>query len=78
MLCEKIVIECVGVDVNIGDFVYNVNVGRNEFFEVMCELDVSVCELKLIMVKIYICFDKLIYYIVLKYLEIILKNLEEK
>ena len=77
-LCEKIAIERAGADANIGDFVYNANVGRNELFEAMCELDVSARELKPIMAKIHTCFDKLIYYTVLKYSEIISKNLEEK
>ena len=36
-LCEKIAIERAGADANIGDFVYNANVGRNELFEAMCE-----------------------------------------
>ncbi|MGG0649172.1 histidine kinase N-terminal domain-containing protein [Bacillus mycoides] len=48
-LCEKIAIERAGADANIGDFVYNANVGRNELFEAMCELDVSARELKPIM-----------------------------
>ena len=77
-LCEKIAIERAGADANIGDFVYNANVGRNELFEAMCELDVSARELKPIMGKIHNCFDRLIYYTVLKYSEIISKNLEEK
>lgn len=66
-----------GADANIGDFVYNANVGRNELFEAMCELDVSARELKPIMNQIHTCFDKLIYYTVLKYSEIISRNLEE-
>ncbi|MGG2092310.1 BA2291 family sporulation histidine kinase [Bacillus sp. S13(2024)] len=77
-LCEKIAIERAGADANIGDFVYNANIGRNELFEAMCELDVSARELKPIMAKIHTCFDRLIYYTVLKYSEIISKNLEEK
>ncbi|WP_090995781.1 BA2291 family sporulation histidine kinase [Bacillus sp. 491mf] len=77
-LCEKIAIERAKADANIGDFVYNANVGRNELFEAMCELDVNARELKPIMGKIHICFDRLIYYTVLKYSEIISKNLEEK
>ena len=76
-LCEKIAIERAGADANIGDFVYNANVGRNELFEAMCELDVSARELKPIMAQIHTCFDKLIYYTVLKYSEIISRNLEE-
>ncbi len=35
-------------------------------------------ELKPIMAQIHTCFDKLIYYTVLKYSEIISRNLEEK
>ncbi|WP_338059091.1 BA2291 family sporulation histidine kinase [Bacillus gaemokensis] len=77
-LCEKIAIERAGADANIGDFVYNANVGRNELFEAMCELDVKARELKPIMTKIHTCFDRLIYYTVLKYSEIISRNLEEK
>ncbi|EOP55149.1 hypothetical protein KOY_03317 [Bacillus cereus VDM021] len=77
-LCEKIAIERAGADANIGDFVYNANVGRNELFEAMCELDVKARELKPIITKIHTCFDKLIYYTVLKYSEIISRNLEEK
>lgn len=78
LLCEKIAIERAEADANIGDFVYNANVGRNELFEAMCELDVSARELKPIMGKIHTCFDRLIYYTVLKYSEIISNNLEEK
>ena len=43
----------------------------------MCELDVSARELKPIMAQVHTCFDKLIYYTVLKYSEIITRNLEE-
>lgn len=32
-LCEKIAIERAGADANIGDFVYNANVGRNELLK---------------------------------------------
>lgn len=77
-MCEKIAIERAGAEANIGDFVYNANVGRNAIFEAMCELDVKASELKPIMSRIHTCFDHLIYYTVLKYSEIISKNLEEK
>jgi signal transduction histidine kinase len=77
-LCEKIAIERAQADVNIGDFVYNANVGRNELLEAMCELDVMASELKPIITKIHTSFDRLIYYTVLKYSEIISKNLEAK
>lgn len=77
-VCEKIAIERAGADVNIGDFVYNANVGRNEVFEAMCDLDVSARELKPIMKQIHTYFDRLIYYTVLKYSEIVSRNLEEK
>ncbi|MFX3623078.1 MAG: histidine kinase N-terminal domain-containing protein [Ectobacillus sp.] len=77
-LCDKIATERAKADVNIGDFVYNVNVGRNELFEAMCNLDVKASELKPIITKVHSCFDRFIYYTVLKYSEIISKNLEEK
>lgn len=77
-VCEKIAIERAEAEANIGDFVYNANIGRNALFEAMCELDVKASELKPIMSKIHTCFDQLIYYTVLKYSEIISRNLEEK
>ncbi|WP_369899818.1 BA2291 family sporulation histidine kinase [Bacillus manliponensis] len=78
MMCEKIAIERAGAEANIGDFVYNANVGRNALFEALCELDVKASELKPIMDRMHTYFDHLIYYTVLKYSEIISKNLEEK
>ncbi|WP_051316994.1 histidine kinase N-terminal domain-containing protein [Ectobacillus panaciterrae] len=77
-LCAKIATERAQADVNIGEFVHNVNVGRNELFEAMCELDVKARELKPLITKIHSCFDQLIYFTVLKYSEIITKSLEEK
>ena len=35
-LCEKIAIERAGADANIGDFVYNANVGRKMNFSKRC------------------------------------------
>ncbi|MFD3450041.1 histidine kinase N-terminal domain-containing protein [Microbacteriaceae bacterium 4G12] len=77
-LCQKIALERAQADVNIGDFVYNSNVGRNELFELMYKMDAKAYEIKPIITKIHLCFDQLIYYTVLKYSEIISRNLEEK
>lgn len=76
-LCEKIAIERAGADANIGDFVYNANVGRNELFEAM-RIGCKRSRTETDYTKIHTCFDKLIYYTVLKYSEIISRNLEEK
>jgi signal transduction histidine kinase len=77
-ICHKIASERAQADVNIGEFVYNVNVGRNELFEAMYGLDVKASELKPLITKVHHCFDAMIYHTVLKYSEIITKTLEEK
>ena len=75
-LCEKIAIERAGADANI-EILFITQTWEEMNFSKRCELDVSARELKPIMAKIHTCFDKLIYYTVLKYSEIISKNLEE-
>ncbi|MFB9758026.1 histidine kinase N-terminal domain-containing protein [Ectobacillus funiculus] len=77
-ICRKIAAERAQTGENIGNFVYNTNLGRHELFEAMFKMDVKAFELQPIASKIHLCFDYLIYYTVLIYSEIIGKNLEEK
>ncbi len=77
-ICYKIAIERAAADANIGDFVYNANVGRSELFKEMHKFDLTVDELQPVINIINTWFDQFIYFTVLKYSEIITGSLEEK
>ncbi|MBO9129312.1 histidine kinase N-terminal domain-containing protein [Bacillus sp. 165] len=77
-LCHKIAIERAEADVNIGDFVYNANVGRSELFKEMHKFDLTLEELQPVINIINTVFDQFIYFTVLKYSEIITGSLEKQ
>jgi signal transduction histidine kinase len=73
-LAYKVAQERVQSGVNIGEFVYNVNLGRSEIFKHLDQSDISLIELQPVINKINQCFDQFIYHAVMQYTEI--KNLD--
>lgn len=77
-LCNKIASERVKAEANIGDFVYNTNIGRNALFKKMCTFEVKAIELLPLIDKVHKFFDYLTYSTVLRYSAIIAKNLQDQ
>ncbi|MDZ5470152.1 histidine kinase N-terminal domain-containing protein [Bacillus sp. 31A1R] len=77
-IAQSIAVERVNAKINIGDFVYNVNVGRSTVFEFLLSTDLDKTELQHFIQKINFCFDKFLYYAVSRYTEEKNKIIEEK
>lgn len=77
-LANEISEERVKADINIGEFVYNVSLGRTVLYSCISQLDVPLSELQETMNKINFCFDKFLYYAVSYYTEAKNKIIEEK
>lgn len=77
-MCDKIASERVKAEANIGDFVYNTNIGRNALFEKMCTFDAKAIDLLPLIDKVHRFFDHLTYYTVLRYSSIIAENLQNQ
>ncbi|MFD1736516.1 histidine kinase N-terminal domain-containing protein [Bacillus salitolerans] len=77
-LADKVAIERFGAKVNIGEFIYNVNIGRSEIFKHLNDSQIPLEMLQPTINKINSCFDQFIYFAVLKYTELKDKDLEEK
>ncbi|WP_209124314.1 histidine kinase N-terminal domain-containing protein [Alkalihalobacillus sp. BA299] len=77
-LAYKVAIERATTDVNIGEFIYNVNLGRSVIFQSLEEIDLSVKSLQPIINKINFCFDQFIYHAVYKYTELKDVQLQDK
>ncbi|WP_216829343.1 histidine kinase N-terminal domain-containing protein [Alkalihalobacterium elongatum] len=73
-LAYKVAIERVTADVNISEFIYNVNIGRTTIFQSLEDMDLSLKSVQPIINKINFCFDQFIYHAVYKYTE--LKNIQ--
>lgn len=74
----KVATERVRVNINIGDFVYNVNIGRSIVYENLLKSKLNQVELQYIFKKVNYCFDKFLYYAVSFYTECKNKIIEEK
>ncbi|MEO2077426.1 MAG: histidine kinase N-terminal domain-containing protein [Bacillus sp. (in: firmicutes)] len=81
-IIKKIAIEVseerVLAHINIGDFVYNVNLGRTILYGYLSKTGISWSELQESINKINFCFDKFLYYAVSHYSEAKNKIIEEK
>ncbi|MDQ0973122.1 signal transduction histidine kinase [Neobacillus niacini] len=64
--------------INIGDFVYNVNLGRSVLYSYLSKSGLVWAELQESINKINFCFDKFLYYAVTHYTEAKNKIIEEK
>ncbi|MBY0144916.1 histidine kinase N-terminal domain-containing protein [Neobacillus niacini] len=65
-------------NINIGDFVYNVNLGRSVLYSYLSRAGLQWDELQESINKINYCFDKFLYYAVTHYTEAKNKIIEEK
>ncbi|WP_066068245.1 histidine kinase N-terminal domain-containing protein [Neobacillus soli] len=70
--------ERVIANVNLGDFVYNVNLGRTILYRYFGEIGIPWPDLQESMNMINFCFDKFLYYAVTHYSEAKNKIIEEK
>ncbi|MEH7417730.1 histidine kinase N-terminal domain-containing protein [Neobacillus drentensis] len=81
-IIEKIAIsiseERVMADINIGDFVYNVNIGRTILYSYLSKTGLTWSELQKSINDINFCFDKFLYFAVSHYSEAKNKIIEEK
>jgi len=77
-IANKVGEERVLANSNIGDFVYNVNVGRSVLFQYLLSYQVQCTDFAITMNKINNFFDKFIYYAVSHYTEAKDKIIEEK
>ncbi|MFF2446300.1 histidine kinase N-terminal domain-containing protein [Neobacillus sp. NPDC058068] len=77
-LAKKISQERVMANINIGDFVYNVNLGRTILYSYLSKTGISWPDLQESMNRINFCFDKFLYFAVSHYTEAKNKIIEEK
>ncbi|PEJ48492.1 histidine kinase [Bacillus sp. AFS017336] len=77
-LAHKIALERAKASANIGDFVYNSNIGRSELFKHLSEFEESISLLQPLINKINYVFDQFIYFTVKQYSYIITQDIEEK
>jgi len=81
-IIEKIAIEVseerVLADINIGDFVYNVNLGRTILYSYLSKTGISWSEMQESINLINFCFDKFLYFAVSHFSEAKNKIIEEK
>jgi signal transduction histidine kinase len=68
----------VKADINIGEFVYNINLGRSVISKYLNKIDMDRKELQKSIDNINYCFDKFLYYAVSYYTEAKNKIIEEK
>jgi signal transduction histidine kinase len=77
-LAHKIALERAKASANIGDFVYNSNIGRSELFKNLSEFEESISLLQPLINKINYVFDQFIYFTVKQYSFLITQDIEEK
>ncbi len=77
-LAKEISEERVIANINIGDFVYNVNLGRTIMYSYLSKTGISWGEMQESINRINFCFDKFLYYAVSHYTEAKNKIIEEK
>ncbi len=77
-LATKVALERVEANINIGEFVFNVNFGRTVILKYISKVDIPIEDLQSAIEKINYLFDQFSYYAVKKYTEIKDKELEEK
>ncbi|RBW69674.1 histidine kinase N-terminal domain-containing protein [Bacillus taeanensis] len=77
-LAYHVAFERVEANINIGEFVYNVNLGRSEIIKWMMNSELSTQDLQPLIEEINTVFDQFTYYAVRKYTEIKEEKLQEK
>ena len=77
-LAYKVAAERLAANVNIGEFVYNVSIGRSEILDHFPEIGLSIGELHPVINQINLCFDKFLHYAVQHYTELKDKHIEEQ
>ncbi|MDN3015197.1 histidine kinase N-terminal domain-containing protein [Paenibacillus sp. BSR1-1] len=77
-IAKEISEERVIANINIGDFVYNVNLGRTIMYSYLSKTGISWGEMQDSINRINFCFDKFLYYAVSHYTEAKNKIIEEK
>lgn len=77
-IAKEISEERVIANINIGDFVYNVNLGRTILYSYLSKTGISWSEMQESINRINFCFDKFLYYAVSHYTEAKNKIIEEK
>ncbi|MGG1677274.1 histidine kinase N-terminal domain-containing protein [Neobacillus sp. NRS-1170] len=77
-IAKEISEERVIANINIGDFVYNVNLGRTIMYSYLSKTGISWGEMQESINRINFCFDKFLYYAVSNYTEAKNKIIEEK
>jgi len=77
-LATEVSEERVNANINIGDFVYNVNLGRTVLYSYLAETGIPWEQLQESMNKINFCFDKFLYFAVTHYTEAKNKIIEQK
>lgn len=81
-IIEKLAIEVaeerVLADINLGDFVYNVNLGRTVLYSYLSNTGIPWPDMQEALNRINFCFDKFLYYAVSHYSEAKNKIIEEK
>jgi len=75
---NKVSMERLKANINIGEYVYNVNLGRSEILGHLPFMNLSAEELHDVINKINYCFDKFLYYTVHHYTEVKSQLLQEK
>ncbi|MFC0473591.1 histidine kinase N-terminal domain-containing protein [Halalkalibacter kiskunsagensis] len=77
-LAYKVAKECVESNINIGDFVYNVNIGRSIIIKYILQSDLTSCDLPSIIDIINQLFDQFCFHAVTNYTEIKNHELNQK
>lgn len=77
-LAQRIAAERVQANINIGDFVYNVSMGRSIVYQQLIDSNLEWNELQKSIDKINYCFDKFLYFAVSAYTDVKNKIIEEK
>ncbi len=77
-LAIKIASQRVKANINIGEFVYNVNMGRSIIYKNLSRVDVHWDDLQKWIDRINVCFDKFLYYAVSHYTDAKNKIIDEK
>jgi signal transduction histidine kinase len=78
LLATRIASERVHANINIGDFVYNVSIGRSIVYQQLADYKLDWDELQKAINMINYCFDKFIYFAVSAYTDVKNKIIEEK
>ncbi|WP_456278314.1 histidine kinase N-terminal domain-containing protein [Bacillus sp. AK128] len=77
-LAYKVAEERATANVNISEFIYNVNLGRSEIFKHLYDSQISLIDLQPTINRMNSCFDEFIYHAVKRYTELRDQDLNEK